>query len=230
MIRLPIFLPRRYRQTFLLLLLLLLMGCATSQPIPDWFNTGYQQLERYKQSYLGGKEDLAAQQFSSAVSELKKSGNLDLLARAYLTRMALGTATLEDEGSEEYQRIDELNPDPRNRSYVSFLRGDIGQVNGKLLPPQYEEIFQQMATGSGNYAVIIGRIKDPFSRLICTGILIRLGREDEAALKTAVDAASGEGWKKALLVYLNKLQQYYENRQEQEKALAIGQRIRLIND
>ena len=71
-------------------------------------------------------------------------------------------------------------------------------------------------------------ISDPLSRLVMTGRLVLSGYEDETMLLSAQETASRQGWKKALLVYLNRLGVYYENRREFEKAKKIKEKIRLI--
>jgi len=47
-------------------------------------------------------------------------------------------------------------------------------------------------------------------------------------LTGAVETTSRQGWKKALLVYLSRLQAFYEQRQEVEKASKTKQKILLI--
>ena len=64
--------------------------------------------------------------------------------------------------------------------------------------------------------------------LVMTGILVRHGYETGELLSGAAETASRQGWKRALLVYLGRLQIFYEQRQEGAKADKIRQRILLI--
>ncbi|MCG6533156.1 MAG: hypothetical protein L7F78_00400 [Syntrophales bacterium LBB04] len=220
-----------FKQSLLLVLCLLLTGCGASKPIPDWLSISYSQLESYKKSYLSGKEQIAAIQFKGALSEIKKSGDLEILARAHLTRMALQTALLEDMESDEFLKIDALSPSVQNRNFYAFLKGEMAQVEEKLLPPQYQGISKNVKQPAGAAQLQeLGKIEDPLSQLIAIGILVRLHQENEAILQRAIDTASAQGWKKALLVYLERLKLSYEVKKKPEKALAIEQRIKLIRD
>ena len=209
---------------------LLFLGCA-SKPIPDWLNTSYNQLESYKKSYLSGKEKIAAVQFKGAISEIKKSGDLEILSRAYLIRMALQATALENTDDGEYLKIDALQPSLPNRSFYAFLKGEINQVDDSLLPQQYRGFCKALRQSAGAESLQeIEKMEDPLSQLIALGIIVRLRQDNEDVLKKAIAAASAQGWKKPLLVYLARLQSYYEGKKETDKALAIQQRIKLIQD
>ena len=78
----------------LMLFTFLLVGCGSSKPVPEWTDASVNQLENYKKSYLSGKERIAEAYFDKAVDEIKSSGDLDILARAYLTKYAVQVAVL----------------------------------------------------------------------------------------------------------------------------------------
>jgi len=102
------------KKVSVLIFCLLLAGCGTSKPVPDWLNASYNQLESYKKSFLSGREKIAAVQFKGVLIEIKKSGDLEVLARTHLIRMALQTAVLEDMEEGEYLKINAVNPSLRN--------------------------------------------------------------------------------------------------------------------
>jgi hypothetical protein len=212
-------------------LCLLLAGCGTTKPAASWLSVGYNQLDNYKKHYLSGQDKIAAIEFNDALKEIKKSGDLEILARSYLIRMALQTATLQDLAGAEYLKIEAVQPSPANRNFYAFLQGEIAQVDGKLLPVQYSGFFATLRQPrEGEYLRAIEQMDDPVSRLIAVGILVRLGQENEAVLQSAIATASAAGWKKALLAYMVRLKAYYEGKQERSKALAIEQRMNLIQD
>lgn len=218
------------KKHLLLIICLLFLGCA-SKPIPDWLNTSYNQLESYTKSYLSGKEKIAAVQFKGAINEIKKSGDLEILSRAYLIRMALQATALENTDDDEYLKIDALQPSLPNRSFYAFLKGEINQVDDSLLPQQYRGFCKALRQSAGAESLQeIEKMEDPLSQLIALGIIVRLRQDNEDVLKKAIAAASAQGWKKPLLVYLARLQSYYEGKKETDKALAIQQRIKLIQD
>lgn len=211
--------------------LMLIAGCG-SKPIPDWTNAAFNQLESFRENYLAGKTQIAELHFNKAVEEIKKSGDLDILARAYLTKCAVQTALLEKMDDREYLRIDVAQPVPENRSFHKFLSGgDTANVEEKLLPVQYQGFF--MAYRSGRFADMSGTIskmEDPLSKLIAAGFLVKQDKCDEVCLKIAIDTAGRNGWKKALLVYLEKLLSFYEMQKDMEKATTTRNRIELIKN
>jgi hypothetical protein len=71
-------------------------------------------------------------------------------------------------------------------------------------------------------------IDDPLSRLIASGLAVRHGLETEVILRTAVETASRNGWKRALLAWLERLKSFHEAAGDVEKASAIRSRIDLI--
>ncbi len=211
--------------------LLLLAGCSTSKPAPNWLSAGYNQLDNYKKHYLSGQEKIAALEFTDALKEIKKSGDLEILGRAQLIRMAVQTATLQDLTNAEYRKIEAVHPSPGNSNFYAFLQGALAQVDAKLLPSQYLGVVETFRRpGKGERLRAIEQMEDPLSQLIAAGILVRMGEDNEALLQKAVATASAEGWKKALLAYLARLQAYYEGKQERSRAQAIEQRINLIKD
>jgi hypothetical protein len=211
------------------LLMLFLMSCGGSQPIPDWTYVSFNQMEDFKKAYLEGKAEIADLHFQRALAEIKKSGDLDLLAKAYLNRYAVQAALLESFRDDDFLKIQAAEPNPVNAGFYSFLKGNFSQADRELLPPQYSRTAADiLADRRDRITADVKEIEDPLSRLVMTGLLVRYGYENAELLNGAVETASRQGWKKALLVYLNRLQAFYEQRQDGEKADKIKQRILLI--
>ena len=220
----------RLRSTLpVMLLMVFLVSCGGSQPIPDWTYASFNQMEDFKRAYLEGKEGIADLHFQRAVEETKKSGDLNLLAKVYLNRYAVQAALLESFRDEAFLKIQSAEPDPANAAFYAFLKGDFSQTDLNLLPPQYiRPVTDTLAAKRDSLAADVRNIEDPLSRLVMTGLLVRYGYENEELLTGAVETTSRQGWKKALLVYLSRLQAFYEQRQEGEKASKVKQRILLI--
>ncbi len=212
----------------LFLCCLLLAGCG-SKRIPDWTYAGYNQLEDFKKSFLTGDDKIAALHFKKAVEEIKKSGNPDILAKAHLTKYAVQTAVLETIDDDLYLKIAEVQSLQKNSHFYHFLKGKVDQVESQFLPEQYRGIMETLRKGNkADIPADCAKIEDPLSRLIAIGIVIQSGENGVQLLQTAVDTASANGWKKALLIYLEKLADYYTMKKEPETATGIRKRIDLM--
>ena len=194
------------------------IGCA-SKPVPAWKNAASNQLENYKYDYLIGNTQIADIRFNKAVEEIKKSGDLEILEIAYLTKYAVQIALLEKIDDIEYDKIEALYLSLSNRNFHAFLKGNFLFVERNLLPEQYQRfytLFQNNKISDVTDAIL--DIEDPLSRLVATGLVVRNNSHDERCLQNAIDTASENGWKKALLVYLEKLHAFYDIRKEFGKA------------
>ncbi len=214
-----------------LLFLFLLLGGCSSKPTPGWIVAGNQQLEAFKQHFLtGGQPVVTERHFRKAVEEIKKSGDLDLLGKAWLTRMALEVAVLREMEEEDYLKVEAAQSVPANRNFFLFLKGQKGSVDRSLLPAQYRPFFDALRSGNTVKAeqTITAMEDDPLSRLIAAGIAVRFNLETEAILKAAVETASRNGWKRALLAWLERLRSFHEAAGDGAKADAVRQRIDLM--
>jgi hypothetical protein len=121
------------KHVFILVFLMLFAGCG-SKPIPDWTNAAFKQLDDYKKNYLSGKTHIAEVDFNKAVEEIKKSGDLNILAMAQLTKCGVQTAVLEKMDDREYLKIDAVYSSPSN-CFPNNIRGFLrhSEVEGTRL-------------------------------------------------------------------------------------------------
>ncbi|MCE5282805.1 MAG: hypothetical protein LLG93_11955 [Deltaproteobacteria bacterium] len=213
----------------LVALLVWIGGCGGSRPAPAWFASGHQQLETFKTDFLTGRATLIVEtHFQKAVEEIKKGGDLDLLGKAWLTRMALQRAVLEEMGEEEIRKIEAAQAVPANDNFHRFLAGD-PRTDASLLPAPYQPFLAALQGGNAQAAAAaVAGIDDPLSRLIAAGLALQGRLETEALLQRAVETASQNGWKRALLAWLKRLGSFYEASGEAAKAATVRQRIALI--
>ena len=207
-----------------------LIGCA-SKPVPAWKSATFNQLEDYKYYYLIGNTQIAEMHFNKAVEEVKNSGDLEILEIAYLTKYAVQIAVLENIDDSDYNRIEVLFLSLSNKNFHEFLKGNFTSVERNLLPEQYQRFykaFQNKKTVSVTDEIL--DMEDPLSRLVATGLVVRNNSHDERCLQNAIATASSNGWKKALLVYLQKLLAYYEISKDMEKTAIVQKKIELLRN
>jgi hypothetical protein len=214
----------------LFMLSLIIAGCG-AKPIPDWRYETFGQLENYKKNYLKGKDQIAEFHFRKALEEVNRSGDLELISKVYLTKYAIKVASLEDVIDSEYPDIEVIEPNSENQNFFVFLKGNFPFVDANLLPKQYGSFLK--ACIGGKEASIndeIEKIGDPLSTLIAVGIIVKKNIHNEATLQTAIETASINGWQKPLLAYLEKLQHFYEAKNENDKAAKVQQKIKVIKN
>jgi len=219
--------------SFVLALLILFLGLSGCGPktVPDWQNDSFKHMERFKKYFLTGDERRSELYFAKAVEEIKKSGNLDILAKAYLTKCAVSVAALEEINCDEFNVIEGIEGNRENNNFYTFLKGNFDNVAGELLPERYQKFFKSIKTDTlEDLNGEITKIEDPLPRLIAVGLSVKHGRYNESTLKIALDVASAQGWKKVLLAYLEEIKSFYKKTREAAKADKVQQKINLIQN
>jgi hypothetical protein len=211
-------------------LFIFVCACASStSQIPEWKDMASRQLESYKKSFLTGKEDIADVHFNRAKNAIASSNNLNLLAKAYLTKYALHTAALEDFDGSDFIRINKLDPVAANFAYYNFLKGKISSIEDNLLPAQYLSLIKPARNKDSIKGLHeISSIDDPLSRLIACGIWVKFLPYDENILQLAINTSADNGWRKPLWAYLTQLQKYYLSRGEAAKAENVKEWLELL--
>ena len=176
-----------------------LIGCF-SKAVPDWQHSGFNNLEQFKHAFLSGDDDRATLYYEKALAEIKKSGRLDILAKAFLTKCAVRVAALEEGECSEFLQIRDLIRDNEIDNYFEFITGNFERVDTRLLPQDYRYFFKSFTKRS--IAAIndtVGEIQPPLSRIIAVGLSVKQGLFDESTIGYAIDVASDQGWKTILL-------------------------------
>ncbi len=218
------------KKLFCFLFATLLLAACGAKPAPVWVAAGHKQLETFKQDFLTGHEPIITEiHFRKALEEIKKGGDADLLGKAWLTRMALQVAVREELEESEYLKTETVELIPANRNFYRFLKGDVATVDASLLPEPYRPFWMALSSGdAAKTAVAIAAIEDPLPRLIAAGLAVSHRLENNAILQIAVETASLNGWKRALLVWLERLKSSHEAAGNAAKASSIQSRIDLM--
>jgi hypothetical protein len=199
--------------------ILALAGCAGSPPVPDWASNAHGGLARYEAAWLRGDTRVAQAEFTRARAELARTGRPELVAHAELVRCAMRTASLDFDDCPGFQPLAQ-DAGAAARAYADYLAGRWQAIDATLLPPQHRPVI---AGAAGLQA-----IEEPASRLVAAGVLLRTGQIEPAGIALAVDTASGQGWRRALLAWLAVQQQRARAAGDAEAAAGIGRRMDLI--
>lgn len=197
------------------LVLALLAACGNKPRPPDWLVNADGTQDRYQRAYLSGLDRVAVSEFTRLRHQVSSTAQPGVVARAELTRCAMQVASLDFSPCTGFEPLRADAPDAE-RAYADFLAGALTPEQAKLLPEQY----RGLAGGRGGAA--LKDIKDPVSRIIAAGVLLRSGKADPEVLQIAADTASEQGWRRAVLAWLGA----QALRAEQAGAAEEAQRLR----
>ena len=183
-----------------LALIALLAGCGGGPQAPDWQSNAAQALAAFQSLYLGGNAAAAENEFRRARSELARTGRPDLVARAELVRCAVRTASLEFDDCPRFQALRD-GASAEELDYAAYLQGQ-----GNRRPTD-----------------------DALSQLIAHAVGFRAGTVTPAGIASAVDIASGQGWRRPLLAWLGVQLKRAEQAGDSETAARLRRRMDLIS-
>ncbi len=213
------------RQTVAACLLALLTGCASEPPPADWQINAHSLLASYTAHYLNGDTLLAERHFERARAEIARTGRLDLLARAELTRCAVRLAALETGACTAFERLG-THASAEDETYARFLTGAWQGVDANLLPARYRGLLAAREEAARLRA--LDEIKDPLSRAIAAGALLSAGHASPEVIALATRTASDQGWRRALLAWLEVQAKRAEAAGDKAGLELVRQRIELV--
>jgi hypothetical protein len=200
-----------FTATFVAALALLLAGCASKPQPPEWQANAHGALDGYTDAWLHGDTAAADAEFARARRETASTGRFDRVAQAELVRCAARVAALEYD-CPGYAAL-ASDASPAQQAYAAYLQGQWQGLNAGLLPEQHRAVV----TGGS-----LAGVQDPLARLVAAGALMKAGKITPAAIATAVDTASNQGWRRPLLAWLG----VQERRAQAAGDAAAVQRIR----
>ena len=204
----------------LIALLALLAGCGNKPRQPDWLVNADGAQDRFERAYLSGRDKAAATEFDRFRREVGTTAQPSLAARAELTRCAVQVASLDFSPCTGFEP---LRPDvgDAERAYADFLEGKLAPEQAKSLPEDYRGI-----AGEGGSARL-EKIRNPLSRVIAAGVLLRTGNADPKVLEIATRTASDQGWRRAVLAWLGVQAMLAEKNGAAEEAARLRRRMQI---
>ena len=192
----------------------LLIACASHPPPPDWQGNTKAATERAVAAYLVGNTRVETAELARARSEIARTGLADLAARVELTHCAAQVASLVFGPCVAFEplRNDAAAPE---RAYAEYLLARVAPQDIALLPDAHRAVAAGGPNDVANVAALRA-IGDPLSRLIAAGVLFEANRADP------------QGWRRALLAWLNVQLKRAEHAGANEEAERLRRRIALV--
>jgi hypothetical protein len=211
-------------------LTLLLGACSINPPPLDWQMNAQSAAERAVAAYLSGNARVESLEFERMRRETARTGDATLMARAELVRCATRVASLVFETCERFEvlRPAALMPE---RAYADYLAGRVTAQNIALLPAQQQAPARRLLAGgavSEADVAVLAAIADPLARLVAAGVWLQAGQGHPAVMVIAVDTASGQGWSRPLLAWLQVQASHAELGGDTAEVQRLRRRIELV--
>ncbi|GAB3400582.1 hypothetical protein NX774_01535 [Massilia agilis] len=175
-----------------LLALLLLAGCVSKPVPPSWQTNAHDAIGAFTDAYLSGDTRVADAEFGRARLAASSTGRADEVAQVELVRCAAQAASLVFESCPGFAAL-AADATAAQNAYAAYLDGRWQGLKPELLPEQHAAVVR-----GGQ----IAEVKDPLARLVAAGAAFKAQRLAPEGINVAVDAASGQGWRRPLLTWL----------------------------
>ena len=173
-------------------------GCASGKKAPDWAINEQGAAERATDAYLSGNSRVADAEWRRARDEVSRTARPDLLARLELARCAAQVAALDAAPCTGFEAVAQDAADAE-QAYARYLQGQLAAGDVALLP-KAQQAVAPLAPAQADAA--LAAIEDPLSRLVAAGVLAVRGPVPMAVVTQAVDTASAQGWRRAVMAWL----------------------------
>jgi hypothetical protein len=199
-------------KTATVLTILALAGCASKPAPPSWQPNARGALDSFTDAYFKGSSGIADTEFARARRETASTGRPHLVAQAELVRCAAQAASLVFDECPGFAAL-ARDATPAQHAYAAYIGGRWSGLDVALLPEQHRPV---VAKGT------LEGVEDPLARAVAAGALFRAGRITPSDIDRALENASGQGWRRPLLVWLG----VAEKRAEAAGSTAELERIR----
>lgn len=206
------------------MLALALAGCASKPAPPSWKSNAADALKGYSDAYLKGNTAIAETEFARARAEVASTGRPDLVALAELVRCATRVASLEYDDCPGFTALAQ-DATKGERAYADYLAGRWHALDAALLPEQHQAVVRAGATGGPG---VLAAIQDPLSRMVAAGALMQVGRIGPQDIVLATETASGQGWRRPLLMWLGVALERARAAGDTAEAQRLQRRISLV--
>ena len=194
------------------------LGACTSSPAPaQWQMDSTDSLRRAQTYFLEGRAStnpspaaptLHDSEMRRVRQSIAQSGDLATLARAETAFCAAQAAALDSAGL-NCPALAALqgDADAATQAYARYLGGKATAADVALLPEQHRAAAQailsaKLLSATPPSATVLANITDPIARLVAASAALQAAVADDAVITTAVNTASAQGFRRALLAWL----------------------------
>ncbi|UUC95384.1 hypothetical protein [Comamonas sp. C11] len=192
--------PGKYGRAMAAISVIALSACGNQAPAPDWALSAEAAAQKAAQAYLQGHQRVEALQWQKARDAVASTGQPAQAAKLELMRCAAQVASLDWSSCPAYEALAQ-DAGKQEQAYARYLRASPQAGDIELLPEAQRGVARQLL-GGGAGGTALAEIKDPLSRLVAAGVLLRGGAADPALLQQGVDTASEQGWRRPLMAWL----------------------------
>lgn len=176
-----------------------LAACGSKPPAPKWALEAQSASERAVQAYLKGQTRVADVEWSKAFNEVAGTGLPSQMARMALLQCAAQTAALELTDCPRYERYG-AGAEPAEQAYARYLKGAHTAADVPLLPQAQQAMATQLLAAA--QAGVGLPAAQALSQLTAAGVALRAGAITKAQVQQAVEVASQQGWRRAVMAWL----------------------------
>lgn len=201
-------------------------ACGNQAPAPDWALSAEAAAQKATQAYLQGHQRVEALQWQKARDAVASTGQPAQAAKLELMRCAAQVASLDWNSCPAYEALAQDAGKPE-QAYARYLQASPQASDIELLPEAQRGVARQLL-GGGTGVAATAEIKDPLSRLVAAGVLLRGGAAVPDLLQQGVDTASEQGWRRPLMAWLLLQLKAAQQGGDVEKQAQLQRRLKLL--
>lgn len=203
---------------------LVLLGCSSTPPPPDWQLNAHGSAQRAVAAWLSGDTRIADAEWRVAERETRRTADPTQLARLALLRCAAQVASLQLAPCPDFapHAADAAAPE---QAYHRYLAAQATSADVAHLPEAQRSL---VALNAAALQAQLPKVSDPLSRLVAAGVAFQRGQAGPALVALAVDTASAQGWTRPLMAWLLVQRDAALQAGQADEAARIERRLALI--
>lgn len=217
----------RYGRAISALSVLLLSACGNQPAAPDWSLSAEAAAQKATQAYLQGQQRVEALQWQKARDAVASTGQPAQAARLELMRCAAQVASLDWNSCPAYEAL-ALDAGQQEQAYARYLQARPQAADIEHLPEAQRGVARQLLGSGGPAEAAVVGIRDPLSRLVAAGVLLRGGATAPGLQQQGVDTASEQGWRRPLMAWLLLQLKAAQQGGDAEKQAQLQRRLKLL--